>query len=81
MLTKSDLKEIEKIVKPLSQGLGEVKANLEEVAETTSANAGSLMKIEQEIGAYKEGLQLQKERVDKHEKRLTTVEENLNLTN
>ena len=70
MLTKDDLNSIEKIV----------KANLEEVTETTNANAGSLMTIEKEIEAYSDALDVERKRINRHDTRLETVENNLNLT-
>ena len=79
MLTKTDLKEIEKIVKPLEKGLAEVKANLKEVTETTNSNAGSLMKIENTIGAYSDALDIERKRIDGHDTRLTKVEETLTI--
>lgn len=78
------MKAFEKILKKnlkteLQIELTPLKNQVNEMQETLDSHTASLMKIEQEIGAYKEGLQVQKERIDKHETRLTKVEENLNL--
>lgn len=76
-----DKKLEEKLESKLEEKLQPIKKDLSEIKETVETHSGTLMRLERDIKVYKEGLQLQTERVDKHEKRLTTVDKNLNLTN
>lgn len=85
-MDQEDLKAFEKILKKnlkneLKIELTPLKSQVNEMQETLDSHTVSLMKIEKEIGAYKEGLKLQGEKVSDHETRLTKVEENLNLNN
>ena len=72
MLTKGDLKEIEKLINPLKEDLGEVK-------ETVSANNVSLIKLENTIGVYSDALDIERKRIAKHDERLGVIEESLGL--
>lgn len=77
---------IETAIKPLETGIGELRSDLiqvrsdvTELKETVQSNTGSLMRIEQDLGAFRDGYRLTKERTDGLTKRVETVEERLGL--
>jgi len=91
MLNKSDLKEIEKLLDPIKESVNSnteelkivkedlkiVKEDLKEVKETVTANNSSLIKLENNIGGYKDALDVERKRIDKHDDRLEVIEESL----
>ena len=90
-MKKEDLLQIMEIVtealKPVYSRFDAVDKKLEtvdqklEVLESrVDSVATSQMRVEQEIGAFREGYQLNKEKIDNHEKRLSKVEKKLTLS-
>jgi DNA repair ATPase RecN len=65
MLTKGDLKEIGKLLKPMDEKL--------------DSHTVSLINLEKEIKAYMDALDVERKRVDKHDDRLEVIEESLDL--
>lgn len=52
MLTKGDLKEIEKLLDPIKESVDSNTEGLKIIKETVDANNASLISIENTIGVY-----------------------------
>ncbi|HEX7456494.1 MAG TPA: hypothetical protein VF303_03440 [Candidatus Nanoarchaeia archaeon] len=59
---------------PLKTDLGKVKSDLVEIKETVNANNVSLIKLENTIGVYKDALDVERKRIDRHDGRLEVIE-------
>ena len=64
---------------PIKTDLGKVKSDLVEIKETVGANNVSLIKLENTIGVYKDALDVERKRIDKHDERFEVIEESLDL--
>lgn len=76
LITAMDLKDLKAI-----QGLfrKEFKKELNPIKEKLLTHSGSLMRIEKEIGVYKDALDIERKRIDGHDSRLEVIEESLGL--
>ena len=77
MLTKTDLKAIEKLIEPVKKIQAVHSKELKKIESKVSTNTGSLMEIENTIGVYRDALDIERKRIDGHDTRLTKVEETL----
>ena len=89
-MDKEDLRAIQKIVKEeikpikvdldsVKGGLDSVKGDLGEIKGTVDANNASLISIENTIGVYKDALDIERKRVNKHDEHLEIIEGSLDL--
>ena len=83
-MDQEDLKTFEKILKKnlkneLRTELTPLKNQVNEMQETLDTVKGSVIKIENEIKSHNDAFDIERKRIDKHDTRLTKVEENLNL--
>ena len=81
-MDEKDLKSIEnlldkKLDQKLNQALEPIKNDLTEIKESVDSNTASFTNLEKEIGIYKDALDIERERIDKHDERLEVVEESL----
>lgn len=82
LLDKKLVEQLDKKLKPINETLEYHSKQFEKIEAKLDVNTASVMKIEQKIGA---ALELRVDvsevhaKVANHEKRLTNVEENLNL--
>ena len=76
---KVDLDSVKEGLGSVKEGLGSVKVQLREIKETVDANNASLITLENTIGVYKDALDVERKRIDRHDTRLEVVEERLDL--
>lgn len=73
-----DAKDLKAIGNLLDKKLGEkLDEKLQPINDKLDAHSGSLMTLEKEIGIYKDGLDIERKRINEHETRLAKVEETL----
>ena len=72
-MEEKDLEAIDKIINKA------LKVKLEPVNEKLDSHTVSLLKLEKEIKAYMDALDVGRKRIDKHDGRLEVIEESLEL--
>lgn len=83
-MDQEDLKAIgglldKKLDEKFDEKLAPIKKDLGELKESVEANTGSVMKLESEIKSYKDSLDVERKRFDKHDGRLEVIEDSLGL--
>ena len=75
-MDEEDLKALDKL---FDKKLTPIKEDLNEIKETVDANNSTLINLEKEIKVYMDDLDIERKRIDKHDKRLEVIEESLDL--